>query len=100
MRSAFGVEHGEVINKGPYPGGEWGPNATPEAKKKAKRRTAGAIGAGGLGGALIGGVTGTKFKSKTSAVGAGIAAAGLAAHGLGTRRDIKRGVIKSPYQRS
>lgn len=95
-RSAFGVDH-TISKSGPYPGGQWGSNASPEDQKKAKRRFGTAVAAGGTGGALIGGVVGGG--KKTKAAGAGLAAAGLGAHLVGTKRDIKRGVIKNPYKK-
>jgi hypothetical protein len=105
MRSAFGVDHGEISKLDtttPFPGARWGPNATPEAKQKQRKRFTAGVGLAGTGGAAIGGVFGGKpgLKSKQGKVGAALAAGGGALAVGGNYRDKKRGVILTGRQKA
>jgi len=95
MISAFGVDHGEISKLAPFPGGEWGPKADKKSKRKTHARYGASLGVAGAGGGMtgIGLMSGNK---KLAAAGAGVAGAGMLAQGLGTKRDVKRGVVSDP----
>jgi len=97
MISAFGVDHGEISKMAPYPGGKWGANAD----KKSKRKTHARYGASVATSVAGGGATGIGLASgnkKLAAAGAGLGLAGMGAQALGTKRDVKRGVISDPRE--